>query len=162
MHVAILILDGMYNYIHPQIGKLVFSSHKHRSLVIPVMVVGTDGYIPSVFGPNLALVRIMILLFQTTSNNVDEIKYWLEKDDLVVVDRWLRDSIYRLLEKVGLKMCLSHGCKQHTTEETNHSRCIIKVRLVVESTNGRIDGLEIGKWQVIWVVESANGRLDGL
>ena len=93
---------------------------------------------------------------------MDEIKYWLEKDDLEVVDRWLRDSIYRLLEKVGLKMCLSHGCKQHTTEEANHSRCIIKVRLVVESTNGRIDGLEIGNWQVIWVVESANGRLDGL
>lgn len=67
MHVAILILDGMYNYIHPQIGNLVFSSHKHRPHFIPVMVVWTDGYIPSVFGPNLALVRIMILLFQSTS-----------------------------------------------------------------------------------------------
>ena len=58
-----------------------------------------------------------------------------------MVDRGLRDSI-DFLEKIGLKHempdYLSRGCKQHTTEDASHSRCVTKVRWVVESANGRI------------------------
>ena len=52
-----------------------------------------------------------------------------------MVDRGFRDSI-DFLEKIGLKHempdYLSRGCKQHTTEEANHSRFVTKVRWVVE------------------------------
>ena len=47
MHVAVLVLDGTYIYIQKSgnysLHRHTFSGHKHRPLVKPVMVVGTDG-----------------------------------------------------------------------------------------------------------------------
>ena len=123
---------------------LTFSGHKHRPLVHvkPMMVIGTDGYILSVLGPYLAEWKNndAAILNSIIQKNVEEIKNLLEKDNHIVVDRGYRDSIDSL-EKFGLKHkmpdYLSSRCKQHTTEEANHSWCVIKVRWVVESANGR-------------------------
>ena len=89
------------------------------------MVVATDGYIISVLGTYLADWKnnASAILNSIIQRKVEEIKNWLEKDALLVVDRGFRDSI-AFLEKIGLKHempdYLSRGCKQHTTEEANH------------------------------------------
>ena len=68
-----------------------------------MMVVGTDGYNLSVLGPYLADGKNndSAILNSIIQGNVEEIKNWLEKDDLLVVDRGFRDSI-DYLEKIGL------------------------------------------------------------
>ena len=72
-----------------------FSGHKHRPLAKPMMVVGTDGDILSVLGPYLADGKNndSAILNSIIRGNVEEIKNWLEKDDLLVVDSGFRDSI---------------------------------------------------------------------
>ncbi|XP_062610597.1 uncharacterized protein LOC134272366, partial [Saccostrea cucullata] len=107
------------------------------------MVVGTDGYILLVLGPYLADGKDndSAILNSVILNNVDEVQSSIEKEDLLVVDRGFRDSL-DFFDKLGIKHempgYLSRRCKQHTTEEANHSRCVTKVRWVVESANGRI------------------------
>ena len=99
MPVAVLVLDGTYIYIQKSgnytFQRQTFSGHKHRPLVKPMMVVGTDGYIPSVLGPYLADGKnnVSAILNSIIQGNVEEIKNWLEKGDLLVVDRGFRESI---------------------------------------------------------------------
>ncbi|XP_062580526.1 uncharacterized protein LOC134242456 [Saccostrea cucullata] len=151
--IAILVLDGTYVYIQKSgnysFQRQTFSGHKHRPLEKPMMIVGTDGYILAVLGPYLADGRNndAAILKSIIKQNVDEIQTWLERDDLLVVDRGFRDSI-GFLDSLGINSempdYLSRGSKQHTTEEANHSRCVTKVRWVVESANGRIK-----KWKAL-------------
>ena len=66
------------------------------------MVVGTDSYIlSSVQGPYLddGKNNDSAILNSIIQNSVEEIKNWLEKDYLLVIDRGFRDSIDFLLEK---------------------------------------------------------------
>ncbi|CAC5393858.1 unnamed protein product [Mytilus coruscus] len=144
---AILVIDGTYIYIQKsgqfQFQRRTFNMHKHRPLVKPMVFVSTPGYFVSVMGPYLADIKnndANILKHIIASDN-EQNKSWLQKDDVVIVDRGFRDSI-DLLEKLGiqtempsfLKKCQS----QFTTEESNTSRLITKIRWVVESANGRI------------------------
>ncbi|CAG2229897.1 unnamed protein product [Mytilus edulis] len=129
---AILVIDGTYIYIQKsgqfQFQRRTFSMHKHRPLVKPMVFVTTTGYFVSVMGPYLA-------------DNNEQIKSWLQKDDVFIVDRGFRDSI-DLLEELGIQTempsFLKKGQAQFTTEESNTSRLITKIRWVVESANGRI------------------------
>lgn len=57
-----------------------------------------------------------------------------------MVDRGFRDSV-DTMEDLGLNVVLPpflNGRRQFTTSEANQSRCVTKMRWVVEAVNGRI------------------------
>ncbi|XP_033756033.1 uncharacterized protein LOC117338794 isoform X2 [Pecten maximus] len=133
---AVLVLDGTYLYIQKSMDykfqRMSYSLHKNRPLVKPMMVVGTDGYILSVLGPYLADYgnNDASITKHVLNHNLEEIRTWLKKDDVFIVDRGFRDAV-EYLEKIGLKVempaYLAKGKKQHTTEESNLSRLVTKV-----------------------------------
>uniref|UniRef100_K1RG30 Uncharacterized protein n=1 Tax=Magallana gigas TaxID=29159 RepID=K1RG30_MAGGI len=143
---ALLVLDGTYIYIQKStnfsFSRRSFSLHKHRPLVKPMMVVTTSGYIVSVLGPYLSDSKNNDagILNHMIKKNAEEMRSWLNDGDTFIVDRGFRDSA-NVLSDIGIRMempCFLRGTKQHTTEESNSSRLITKVRWVVESANGRI------------------------
>ena len=143
---AILIVDGTYIYIQKSMDYLFqrksYSMHKNRPLVKPLMVVGSDGYILSVFGPYYANGKNndAEITKHCFISNSEDINSWLKPNDIFIVDRGFRDAV-TFLEERGLKVhmpaFLPKGQKQHTVEEANLSRLVTKVRWVVESVNGR-------------------------
>ncbi|XP_071181323.1 uncharacterized protein [Mytilus edulis] len=145
--VAIIVLDGTYIYIQKssdyKFQRQSYSLHKHRPLVKPMVVVGTDGYILSVLGPYLsngknndaAITKHMVAV------NAEGMNEWLQQDDVCIVDRGFRDVVEYLEQQgysVQMPLYLKKGQKQHTTEEANSSRLVTKVRWIVESVNGRL------------------------
>ena len=59
---------------------------------------------------------------------------------MVVVDRGFRDSV-DVMEGLGLNVALPsflNGRRQFTTSAANQSRCVTKVRWVVEAANARL------------------------
>ena len=101
--VAAIFLDGTYLYIEKSSNysfqRQTYSGHKHRSLIKPMMVVGTDGYILSVLGPYLS---------DGKNNDASTLKSMMTE----------------MLESLGFRTeipeYLSKGLKQHTPEEANH------------------------------------------
>ena len=68
-------------------------------------------------------------------NNEQDILNWLHQDDVVVVDRGFRDAI-RTINNLGYTVQMPdflNGKKQMSTQEANHSRCVTKVRWIIES-----------------------------
>ncbi|CAF4409306.1 unnamed protein product [Rotaria socialis] len=62
------------------------------------------------------------------------------QDDVVVVDRGFRDSI-NTMEGFGLNVTLPpflNDRRQFATDEANESRCVTKIRWVVEAVNARL------------------------
>lgn len=97
--VAILIFDSTYIYVQKSTSNLLqrklFSLHKKRPLIKPMIVVATDGYIVSVIGPYYSDwknndANITNHLLRT---NQQEILNWLQAGDTFVVDRGFRDII---------------------------------------------------------------------
>ncbi|XP_062598202.1 uncharacterized protein LOC134259614 [Saccostrea cucullata] len=144
---ALLVLDGTYIYIQKSnnfsFSRRSYSLHKHRPLIKPMMIVTTSGYIVSVLGPYLADTKNNDagILNNMIQRNVEEMTDWVKEGDTFIVDRGFRDSS-SVLADLGIRMempCfLAKGSKQHSTEESNCSRLITKVRWVVESANGRL------------------------
>lgn len=97
-----------------------------------MMVVASDGYILSVLGPYLADYgnNDANITKHILNNNLEEVRSWLRKDDIFIVDRGFRDAV-EYLEGIGLKVempsYLTKGKKQHTVEEANLSRLVTKV-----------------------------------
>ncbi|XP_061173716.1 uncharacterized protein LOC133182559 [Saccostrea echinata] len=95
---AILVLDGTYVYIQRSsnfaFARRSYSLYKHRPLVKPMMVVTTSGYIVSVLGPYLADAKNndANILKHMIYNNAEELRNWLQEDDVFVVDRGLKDA----------------------------------------------------------------------
>ena len=144
---AILVLDGTYIYIEKSgdytFSRRSFSMHKGRSLVKPMVIVSTTGYIVSVLGPYLADgknndANITKHVMQT---NAEDMRNWLHAKDVFIVDRGFRDSIPFLNDQgitTFMPNFLGKKQSQHTTEEANDSRLVTKVRWVVEAVNGRL------------------------
>lgn len=119
-----------------------FNLHKHRSLVKPMMITTTTGYIVAVYGPYLsdstnndAAIFNDILL-----KNRSDILNWISQDDILVVDRGFRDSS-GVIETLGLNVCMPeflNGRRSFDAIEGNRSRFVTKIRWVVESANGRV------------------------
>jgi hypothetical protein len=62
------------------------------------------------------------------------------QDDVVVVDRGFRDSV-NIMEGLGLEVAMPpflERRRQFSTTESNQSRCITKVRWIVEAVNGQM------------------------
>lgn len=116
--------------------------HKHRSLVKPLLITTTTGYIIAAYGPYLsdssnndAAIQKDILI-----KNKDGILNWIAEHDLVVVDRGFRDST-GMMRALGLDVCMPdflNGRRRFDALEANRSRFISKIRWVVESANGRL------------------------
>ncbi len=97
---VILVLDGTYIYIQKssmyKFQRLSYSMHKGRPLVKPVLVTTTTGYILEVFGPYLANGRnndasIIKNIMETNRCNILN---FLNENDVLVIDRGFRDSIF--------------------------------------------------------------------
>ncbi len=68
-------------------------------------------------------------------NNEQDILNWLHDNDVVVVDRGFRDAV-RTINRFGFNVQMPdflNGKKQMSTEEANHSRCVTKVRWIIET-----------------------------
>ncbi|XP_033763920.1 uncharacterized protein LOC117345083 [Pecten maximus] len=144
---AVVVLDGTYIYIQKsgnyKFQRRSYSLHKHRPLVKPMVIVGTDGYILSVLGPYLADGKNndAAITKHMFANNLQNINQWFNDGDMCIVDRGFRDSVSFLEEhgyRVEMPPYLKKGAKQHTTQDANLSRLVTKVRWIVESVNGRI------------------------
>jgi hypothetical protein len=131
---AILVLDGTYIYITKsgnfQFQRQSFSIHKGRPLVKPMVIVSTTGYFVSVVGPYIAKNNDASILNHIMKQNVEDIRNWVQGDDIFVVDRGFRDSL-EYLEQLGIKAempaFMTKGEKQMTTEDANASRLVTKV-----------------------------------
>ena len=105
---AILVLDGTYIYIQKsgnfKFQRRTFSMHKGRPLVKPMVIVTTTGYVLTVLGPYFADQRNndASILTHMMTKNVENVKEWIQEDDVFVVDRGFRDSL-DLLEDLGFK-----------------------------------------------------------
>lgn len=142
---AIIVLDGTYVYIQKSSNytfqRMSYSLHKHRPLVKPMVIVGTDGYILSILGPYYAKNNDALITKHILKTNTDGMKSWLNDNDIFIVDRGFRDVSGYLIEEgyeVKMPQYLQKGNSQHSTEEANTSRLVTKVRWVVESVNTRI------------------------
>ncbi|XP_062568569.1 uncharacterized protein LOC134230745 [Saccostrea cucullata] len=144
---AILVLDGTYIYVQKSsqfsFQRRSYSLQKQRHLLKPMMIVTTTGYIVAAIGPYLADGKNSDanILKHIIGTDTQEIKTWLQEDDIMIVDRGFRDSA-GVLENLGIHMempsFLQKGQRQHSTEDANSSRMITKIRWVVESVNARI------------------------
>ena len=82
-------------------------------------------------------------------NNEEDILNWLEEDDIIVVDRGFRDAV-NTINNFGYNVQMPDflkGKKQLSCEEANHSRCVAKVRWIIEG--GRFE-IEISSFQNIF------------
>ncbi|CAF4604568.1 unnamed protein product [Didymodactylos carnosus] len=74
-------------------------------------------------------------------NNKENIRQWLQKGDILVVDRGFRDSL-KYVKLLGyqtyMPAFLSKGSKQFDTQTANETRFVTKIRWMIESANGRI------------------------
>jgi hypothetical protein len=103
-----------------------------------MIITSTDGYILSVLGPFLADSKnndasiIKHCLFE----NQEGVLEWLIDDDVIILDRGFRDAI-KPMKMLGFQPAmpnfLTGGKKQFDAVEANRTRCITKVRWVVES-----------------------------
>ena len=123
--------------------------YKGRPLVKPMMIVASDGYLIDILGPYSADGRNndAAILNKHVSKKDSHILKWSEENEILVLDRGFRDSLY-LIESVGLHAespyFLSKGQKQDTVFEANASRLVTKIRWAVESANGRLK-----KWKFL-------------
>lgn len=126
-----------------EMQRKTFNLHKNRSLVKPMVVVTTTGYIVAIFGPFFSdhsnndasiLKHIMI-------NNYDDILNWIEENDIMILDRGFRDSL-GVLKSFGIDVAmpsfLGPKQKQFDVQAANNSRFVTMLRWVVESVNARI------------------------
>ena len=97
-----------------------------------MVVVSTTGYFITVAGPYLADTKNndASILRHMLKTNVEEMKSWVNENDIFVVDRGFRDAIDMLAEmgiNAEMPSFLPKGQQQLTTEEANSSRLVTKV-----------------------------------
>lgn len=71
------------------------------------------------------------ILNHMLASNVQDIKNWIEKEDIFIVDRGFRESLDFLADfGINTKMpsFIQKGQAQMTTEEANTSRLVTKVK----------------------------------
>ncbi|CAC5415677.1 unnamed protein product [Mytilus coruscus] len=132
---AILVLDGTYIYVDKSnnfhFQRRSYTTHKDRPLVKPMIVCTTTGYYVSVFRPYLADYRNndASILTHMLKTNVEEIRDWVNEEDIFVLDRGFRDAI-PILEDLGIQAemprFLKKGDKQFSTEDANMPRLVTK------------------------------------
>ncbi|KOB63478.1 Vacuolar protein sorting-associated protein 13C [Operophtera brumata] len=147
---AIIILDGTYLFVQKSSNFLFltmsYSLHKYTNLIKPFMIVCGDGYIVEVTGPYNTRTSDAKILRQILDNHTDDmeeapIRWFLETDDVMVLDRGFRDAL-TYAEECGFTVCTPQSLGRHerqlSTIAANKSRLVTLVRWVVETINGRL------------------------
>ncbi|XP_011873641.1 PREDICTED: uncharacterized protein LOC105565230, partial [Vollenhovia emeryi] len=136
-----LIYDGTYarhqKSTNNEYQRKSFSGQKKVPLCKPFTICTTDGYVVDMLGPYLANQNDAEIL-KTIIQDPNGLCKFLKKNDTFVLDRGFRDIVNDLEEnnfKV-LMPALKGKRKQLTTEESNHSRFVTKIRWAVESVHG--------------------------
>ena len=142
---AILILDGTSIYCQKNANNMLqrrtYSMHKGRSLVKLMLVVTTTGYIVLCLGPyfadyqnnNAEITKYIIY------SNKENINQWLEKGDIIVIDRGFRgvlDYLQKYEYKKFMPAFLNKSAKQFSTRIGNQTRIVTKIQWIIESANG--------------------------
>ncbi|CAF4618720.1 unnamed protein product, partial [Rotaria magnacalcarata] len=144
---CILVLDGTYLYIQKSrnnaVQRKTYSLQKKRSLIKPMVMVTTTGYIVTIFGPffsdfhnNDASILKHVML-----NNYEDILNWTKENDIMILDRGFRDSL-GVLKALGIDTAmpsfLGKNRRQFDAYDANRSRFVTKLRWVVEGVNARL------------------------
>lgn len=116
-----------------------YSGQKKTALCKPFTICTTNGFVVDVFGPfnatkNDAQILEHLLKLPDGLNNI------LKEGDIFILDRGFRD-VKPLLEQKGFEVlmpALKGHRNQLTTEESNQSRLVTKLRWVVEAVHGII------------------------
>ena len=144
---AILILDGTYIYFQKSannlLQRLMFNIHKGKPLIKPTLITTTTVYVVSCMSPYFADYKNndAEIAKHIVYNNNENIAQWLQKRDIIVIDRGFRDALDYLHSKgyqTYMPSSLVKGTKKFTAESANQTRIVTKVRWVIESANGRI------------------------
>ena len=113
-----------------------YNIYKHQSLVKPLLITTTTGYVIAAYGPYLSDSSNTDAAIQKDIpiKNKDGILNGIAEHDLAVVDRGFRDST-EMMQILGLDVCmpdlLDAQCRFDALE-ANRSRFITKIRWVVE------------------------------
>lgn len=96
-----------------------------------MVIVSTSGYFLSVLGPYFAKDNDASILTHIMRSNLEDIRNWVEEDDVFIVDRGFRDSL-TYLEELGIQVkmpsFMEKGEKQLSTDAANTSRLVTKVK----------------------------------
>ncbi|CAF3303856.1 unnamed protein product [Rotaria sp. Silwood2] len=120
-----------------------FILQKKQSLVKPMVMTTTTGYILIIFGPfysdfhnNDASILKHVML-----NNYEDILNWVQENDIMILDRGFRDSL-GVLKALGIDAAmpsfLGTGRRQFDVYDANRSRFVTKLRWIVEGVNARL------------------------
>ncbi|CAF2019127.1 unnamed protein product [Rotaria magnacalcarata] len=138
---AIVVIDSAYIYIQKsrnnEFQRKSFNLHKKRSLLKPMLIVSTTGYIIACIGPFLSNYsnNDASIMQNILHRNTDGIRNWLNEGDVIVVDRGFRDCV-NAMEDLGLNVVFPpflNGRKQFTTTAANQSRFVTKPTLANSS-----------------------------
>ena len=116
-----------------------YTGQKKCHLVKPFTLCMPDGYVVDVLGPFESNLNDAQILKHLLENN-EEFKALLQEEDVFVLDRGFRDVVQDL-EDEGYRVLmpsLKGKRKQLTTEESNKSRLVTKIRWAVEAVHGII------------------------
>ena len=139
---AILVLDRTYVHIQKSsdypLQRKLYTMHKNRPLVKMMMIVATKGYMVSAMGPyhsdsknNDSMMTKHIIY-----NDREDVRQWLQKGNVLVVDRGLHDCISKFEQfgyKTRMPAFLQKFERQLTTEGVNDTRLATAVRWVVKT-----------------------------
>lgn len=144
---AIAYIDGTYSKIEKSSNYRVlrqsYCIHKGYHLVKPALIVAPDGFILDIQGPYFSDSRNndAQMLRNEFERDINGIRAWFQKGDILIVDRGYRDAT-ELLERLGIRYhmpaLLQPRKRQFPTAETNSSRLVTKTRWIVEARNGHI------------------------
>lgn len=136
----VLIFDGTYirhqKSTNNEYQRKSYSGQKKAPLCKPFTICTTNGYIVDMPGPFLGTQNDADIMKIIMENN--DFRALVKKGDIFVVDRGFRD-VKNLLEQEGfvvLMPALKGKRNQLTTEESNESRFVTKIRWVVEAVHG--------------------------
>ena len=143
----VLIFDSTYIYCQKNANNMLqrrtYSMHKGRPLVKPMLVVTTTGCIISCLGPYFADYQNndAEITKHIVYSNKENINQWLQKGDIIVIDRGFRDAL-DYLQKYEYKTLtpafLDRGAKQFSTGTGSETRFVNKIRSIIDSANGRV------------------------
>lgn len=96
----------------------------------PMVIVSTTGYFISIIEPYFAKDNDASILNHIMKSNIEDIRSWIQDDDVFIVDRGFRDSITYLQDlgiKVEMPSFMEKGERQMSTEAANTSLLVTKV-----------------------------------
>ena len=126
-----------------QLRRRTYNLQKKRSLIKPMIMATTTGYIVTIFGPfcsdfhnnDASILKHVVL------KNYEDILTWIQDGDIIILDRGFRDSL-GVLNALGIDAAmpsfLEPNRRQFDVYDANRSRFITKLRWVIESVNARL------------------------